>query len=70
MAAGGQPLAEPGRYSADWLDFFGRDPRHGSESYVFIGWMTPLVAIAGLVVLARTDGSGSRRSSASRRWSR
>ena len=54
LAAGGQPLAELGRYSAEWLDFFGRDPRHGSESYVFIGWVTPLVAIAGLVVLART----------------
>jgi len=54
LAAAGQPLSELGRYSAEWLDFFARDPRHGSESFVFIGWVTPLVAIAGLVVLART----------------
>jgi hypothetical protein len=54
LAEHGQPLAEIGRYSAEWLDFLARDPRHGSESFVFIGWMTPLAAIAGLVVLLRT----------------
>jgi hypothetical protein len=54
LASAGQPLAELGRYSAEWLDFIARDPRHGSESYVFLGWLTPLVAIAGLYVLART----------------
>lgn len=53
LAAGGQPLSELDRYSAEWLDFFARTARHGSESYVFVGWLTPLVAIAGLVVLVR-----------------
>ncbi len=50
----GQPLTELGRYSAEWLDFLARDPRHGSESFVFVGWVTPLAAIAGVVVLLRT----------------
>jgi hypothetical protein len=51
----GRPLAALGQYSAQWLDFVARDPRHGPESYVFLGWLTPLVAIAGLIVLVRND---------------
>jgi hypothetical protein len=51
----GRPLGEIGLYSAQWLDFLARDPRHGPESYVFLGWVTPLAAIAGLFVLVRTD---------------
>jgi hypothetical protein len=54
VAANGQPLAELDRYQAQWLDFLARDPRHGSESYVFLGWVTPLAAIAGLAALLRT----------------
>jgi hypothetical protein len=50
--AGGRSLAEVARYSAEWADFLSRDERHGSESFVFVGWLTPLVAIAGLVALA------------------
>ena len=53
LGARGRPLGELGLYSAQWLDFIARDPRHGPESYVFLGWLTPLAAIAGLVVLVR-----------------
>jgi len=38
-------------YSATGLDFVTRHPRHGLESFVFLGWLTPLVALAGLVLL-------------------
>jgi hypothetical protein len=44
------------RYSADLTDFVSRDPRHGLEPFVFLGWLTPLLALAALValVLARS----------------
>ena len=51
LDATGRSLAEVARYSADWDDFLSRDERHGSESFVFIGWLTPLAALAGLAVL-------------------
>ena len=53
IGAGGRTLREVSHYSADGLDFVTRHPRHGLESFVFLGWITPLVAIAGLVVLLR-----------------
>ena len=37
------------RYSADLADFVARDPRHGLEPFVLLGWLTPLVALAALV---------------------
>src|SRR4029453_7784879 len=36
------------RYSADLADFVARDPRHGLEPFVLLGWLTPLAAIAAL----------------------
>ncbi len=53
VSQGGRPLSAVDAYSADWLDFLVRHKRHGSESFVFLGWATPLLAILGLVVLAR-----------------
>ena len=50
----GRSLREVSAYSAQWLDFFSRDQRHGSESFVFLGWVTPWVALAGLVALVLT----------------
>ena len=48
----GRTLAEVGRYSADWVGFVSR---HGhGEAFVFLGWLTPLVALAGLVLLLRS----------------
>jgi hypothetical protein len=51
--AQGRSLSSVSAYSADWLDFLTRHERHGSESFVFLGWVTPLAALAGLYVLAR-----------------
>jgi hypothetical protein len=51
IGEGGRSLRQVSRFSADWLDFVTRHDRHGSESFVFLGWLTPLVAIAGLVIL-------------------
>ncbi len=50
--AGGRSLAEVSRYSARWGDFLARHVDHGrSEQFVFLGWATPLAALAGLVLL-------------------
>jgi hypothetical protein len=49
--AGGRSFAQVERYSADGADFLSRDVRHGIESFVFLGWAAPLVALAGLGVL-------------------
>src|SRR5215217_6546795 len=47
----GRSLREVGRYSADWSAFLSR---HGSgETFVFLGWLTPALALAGLVLLLR-----------------
>ncbi|HET8606327.1 MAG TPA: hypothetical protein VFL66_04785 [Gaiellaceae bacterium] len=51
--AGGRSLAEVRHYQATWLDFVVRRERHGSESFVFLGWATPLAALAGAALLAR-----------------
>jgi hypothetical protein len=53
IEAGGRSLAEVASYSAQWRDFLSRTNRHGSESFVFLGWATPVVALAGAVLLAR-----------------
>ena len=58
IGSGGRSLREVAHYSATGLDFVTRHPRHGLESFVFLGWLTPLLALAGLVllVLARRWG--------------
>jgi hypothetical protein len=43
-------FAQVERYSADLADFLARDPRHGLEAFVLVGWLTPLVALAGLAL--------------------
>jgi hypothetical protein len=53
ISSGGRSLDEVAAYSAEWLDFLTRHQRHGNESFVFLGWLTPLVAAAGLVALVR-----------------
>ncbi len=53
LDAGGRSLAEVRFYSAELLDFVSRTERHGSESFVLLGWALPLVAIGGLVLLVR-----------------
>ena len=51
IGSGGRSLREVSHYSATGLDFVTRHPRHGLESFVFLGWLTPLLALAGLVLL-------------------
>ncbi len=52
--AGGRKLAEVTRYSANVGDFLSRHVGQGrSEQFVFLGWVTPLVALLGLVLLLR-----------------
>jgi hypothetical protein len=51
--AGGRPLSEVTAYSADWVDLVSRGQRGGFEQFVYLGWLTPLLAGVGLVVLAR-----------------
>jgi hypothetical protein len=52
---GGRTLAEVTRYSAHIGDVFARSPDPGrSEQFVFLGWLTPLLALAGLIMLLRS----------------
>jgi hypothetical protein len=58
IASGGRSLSEVAVYSADGLDFLSRHRRHGSESFVFLGWLTPLLALVGLAALVRVRRLG------------
>jgi hypothetical protein len=49
-------FAQVERYSADLADLVSRDPRHGVEAFVLLGWLTPLLALAGLAVLRNRLG--------------
>jgi hypothetical protein len=50
--SGGRSLEEIGRYSANVGDFVSRHVGQGrSEQFVFLGWATPLLALAGLALL-------------------
>jgi hypothetical protein len=52
--SGGRKLAEVTFYSAHVSDLFSRHLDHGrSEQFVFLGWATPLLAVAGLILLVR-----------------
>jgi hypothetical protein len=58
IASRGRSLREVAFYSADGLDFVTRHRRHGQESFVFVGWLTPLLALAGFVVVLRARRFG------------
>jgi hypothetical protein len=51
--AGGRSLADVRRFEASWVDLIDRWHRPASERFVYIGWLTPLLAVAGLVLLWR-----------------
>jgi hypothetical protein len=51
--AGGRSLTEVPKFQAEWIDFVNRWHRPGSEEFVYLGWLTPVLALAGLVLLAR-----------------
>ena len=59
--SGGRSLAEVRVYSATGLDFLSRHTRHGVEAFVFLGWLTPLLAIAGLHIAAAGPEWGDTR---------
>ena len=58
ILAGGRSLGSVGFYSATLADFVTRSNGNGVERFVFLGWVTPLVALFGLAVAWRT---GRRR---------
>ena len=58
LDAGGRSLAEVRLYSAEWVDFVARSERHGSESFVLLGWGAPVLALAGLALLVRERRRG------------
>jgi len=51
---GGRTLGEVRVYSATGLDFLSRHARHGAEAFVFLGWVTPVLAVAGFALLLGT----------------
>jgi hypothetical protein len=53
LAEGGRSLAQVDRYSAELADFVTRNADAGVERLVFLGLLTPLAALAGLVLLWR-----------------
>ena len=58
IGSGGRSLREVTHYSATGLDFVTRHPRHGLEAFVFLGWLTPLLALVGLILLVRARRYG------------
>jgi hypothetical protein len=51
--AGGRSTEELRRYSAEPVDFVNRWHEPASEEFVYLGWLTPALAIVGLVILLR-----------------
>ncbi|HUC35273.1 MAG TPA: hypothetical protein VMR48_06210, partial [Gaiellaceae bacterium] len=49
----GRSLADVRKFQAEWSDLFNRWHRPGSEEFVYFGWLTPALAILGLIVLWR-----------------
>ena len=49
----GRTLEEVDRYSVRWVDFVSRSRLDGLERFVYLGWLVPVLAGAGLVMLAR-----------------
>jgi hypothetical protein len=58
VASGGRSLATVERYSAEWNDLVSRSLDGDLEEYVFLGWLTPLLALAGVVVLVQRGRHG------------
>jgi hypothetical protein len=49
----GRSIEEVGFYSASAVDFLSRWRLHGPERFVYLGWLLPVLAVVGVVVLAR-----------------
>jgi len=53
IASGGRDLHAVRMWSAHWLDLVWRSPRGNAERFAYLGWLTPIAATAGLVLLWR-----------------
>jgi hypothetical protein len=51
VASGGRTIDQVRMFQASWLDVLSRFRREGLEEFVYVGWLTPLAAAAGLVLL-------------------
>jgi hypothetical protein len=49
----GRSLDEVRQYSAEWVDLVNRWHAPRSEEFAYLGWLVPVLAVAGVVVLAR-----------------
>jgi hypothetical protein len=53
--SGGRSLQEVGEFSASWLDLLSRWRPSEPERFVYAGWLLPVLAAAGAVVLWRSS---------------
>jgi hypothetical protein len=58
VVSNGRPFSQVRFYSAGLSDFFTRNTAHGIEKFVFLGWLTPALALAGLWAVRRRGGIG------------
>ena len=56
IAGGGRSFGEVRHYSAGLSDFVTRGVGAGIEEYVFLGWVTPVIALLGLWAIRRQRG--------------
>ncbi|HZO50446.1 MAG TPA: hypothetical protein VFB26_09900 [Gaiellaceae bacterium] len=56
IVSGGRSLGSVRHYSATLADFVTRSNANGVERFVFLGWATPLLALAGLAAVWRARG--------------
>jgi hypothetical protein len=58
VSEGGRSLASLDRWSAEIGDLVSRGQRGEFERFSYLGWLTPLAALTGIVVLARSGRKG------------
>ena len=58
VSEGGRSLAAVDRWSAEPLDLLWRGERGDLEQFAYLGWLTPVLALAGLVLLWRSRRRG------------
>ena len=56
--SGGRSLQEVGEFSADWIDLVSRWRLDGFEQFAYVGWLLPVLAGAGAVLLWRGGTRG------------
>jgi hypothetical protein len=56
VAGSGRSFVQVERYSAELSDFVTRGVGAGIEEYVFLGWLTPILAVVGLWAIRRQRG--------------